>query len=52
LRSCPNAQPLGLTLAEIRGVLEAPMAYFLSRRRERALGSPPNVEDQPSGARV
>lgn len=52
LRGCPDAQPLGLTLAEIRGVLEAPMAYFLSRRRERALGSLPNVEDHPSGARV
>jgi GT2 family glycosyltransferase len=52
LRGRPNAQPLGLTLAEIRGVLEAPMAYFLSRRRERALGLPPNVEDQPSGVRV
>lgn len=52
LRSSPNAQPLGLTLAEIRGVFAAPKAYFLSRRRERALGLPPHVEGQQSGARM
>ena len=52
LRGCPDAQPLDLTLAEIRGVMEAPWVYFLSRRRERALGSPPNFEGQPSGARM
>jgi GT2 family glycosyltransferase len=36
-RRHPGAQPLYLTFSEIRGVLAAPKAYLLSRRREAIL---------------
>jgi GT2 family glycosyltransferase len=36
LRHHPDALPLDLTLAELRGVLQAPRAYRACRRRERA----------------
>lgn len=32
----PQAQPLDLSLAEIRGVLRSPLAFYKSRRRENA----------------
>jgi GT2 family glycosyltransferase len=37
LRGKPDANPLPMTFAEWRGVLEAPMAYVRTRRAERAM---------------
>jgi len=38
LRQVPNSRPLDLMLREVRGVFNAPLAYWRCRRRERRLG--------------
>lgn len=38
LRRRPGYRPLSLVVREIRGVLDAPLAYWRCRRRERRLG--------------
>ncbi len=42
LRRLPGCRPLSLILTEIRGVFDAPLAYWRCRRRERQLGPLPD----------
>lgn len=48
VRQHPGMQPITLTLSEIRGVLAAPKAYLLSRRREAVSLATQQICDESS----